>query len=328
MEQKNSMTFWWIFVIKLLIATITFYIWFSYNLQEIGYKDNRQSIDYINQFPTQELWFSANTGWEKDIDELLQELLDPMHPTSDIVPQDIHSQRFQIICAANRNICNKVFFVGQFSPYDQLIYFTAIVRIIGQTDRFLQAAGLPWVLWSLQTVTINKTGGNRRWWATWHTIVMNVEKIQTFPEFFDVFTHELGHVVDLGVLQWISRWQNQAFTEFWRVVFAADDPSIDYYTLSRRNESTRLASSRSEDFCSWYAMTNPFEDFAECFNLYMNHNAYFRSIAQNNQILTQKYNFIANILAWSFLFSASADLQRAQSRRLWWRPRDTTRMRQ
>jgi hypothetical protein len=63
-------------------------------------------------------------------------------------------------------------------------------------------------------------------------------------------------------------------------------------------------------------MTNPFEDFAECFNLYMNHNAYFRSIAQNNIILTQKYNFIANILGGSYLFAANSDLQRAQSRRV------------
>jgi len=60
--------------------------------------------------------------------------------------------------------------------------------------------------------------------------------------------------------------------------------------------------SQSEDFCSGYGMTNPFEDFAECFNLYLNHNSYFAYLAKNNNALADKYNFFANIFDGYYLF--------------------------
>jgi len=68
-----------------------------------------------------------------------------------------------------------------------------------------------------------------------------------------------------------------------------------YYTLSRESEKRRKAKAKKEDFCTIYAMSNPFEDFAECINLYLNHNNYFNTIKKSSTILDKKYNFIAQI---------------------------------
>ena len=42
-------------------------------------------------------------------------------------------------------------------------------------------------------------------------------------------------------------------------------------------------------------MTDPFEDFAECHNLYLTHNAIFREWAKKNLVMRKKYNFFANL---------------------------------
>ncbi|MDR0283164.1 MAG: hypothetical protein LBI53_08015 [Candidatus Peribacteria bacterium] len=58
-------------------------------------------------------------------------------------------------------------------------------------------------------------------------------------EYFQVLTHELGHIMDLGALQGVSRLKNAWFTEFGQVVFAVDDPSLEYYRYSRTSEKIR-----------------------------------------------------------------------------------------
>ncbi len=325
-QSKQSLRSW--FLIKFLITTIVFYIGFSYNTQK-----TLPSIQYTIEsdksvsIATTELWFSAQTGIEKEIDALLQQLFDPIHEVWDIVPQDRYAQRFQVICQAYINICNTMLFVGDFSSYEQLIYLVWAVRIIHHTNNFLLEAGQGSLIDALDRIQIHQTWGTRRWGATRNTIVLYTEHMRSYAEFFEVLTHEVWHIVDLGVLQWTNNQVDQNYTEFGRAVFYTDDISLEYYRLSRSNERTRLSWSQPQDFCSWYGMTNPFEDFAECFNLYMNHHTYFRHIAKQNTILAQKYNFLAAILNDAYLFSAPSDMQRLSSRTDNWRPRDTTRMR-
>ena len=72
-------------------------------------------------------------------------------------------------------------------------------------------------------------------------------------------------------------------------------------------------------------MTNPFEDFAECFNLYINHQNFFKIIAKGNSLLTKKYNFIATLLQGASLEKNTKDLEllkESKSRRPW----DTTKL--
>jgi len=43
-------------------------------------------------------------------------------------------------------------------------------------------------------------------------------------------------------------------------------------------------------------MTNVFEDFAETFNMYINHNYVFKQMAKESNVLQKKYNFLNKIL--------------------------------
>ncbi|MEI6775106.1 MAG: hypothetical protein WCL18_10475 [bacterium] len=72
-------------------------------------------------------------------------------------------------------------------------------------------------------------------------------------------------------------------------------------------------------------MSDPFEDFAECFNLYTNHNSFFRQIAKSNTILKDKYNLIAGIFDGKYISSRSQDLNLIKTNTTR-RPRDTTKL--
>jgi hypothetical protein len=48
-------------------------------------------------------------------------------------------------------------------------------------------------------------------------------------------------------------------------------------------------------------MSDPFEDFAECFNLYLNHNSFFKQIAKADKAMKQKYNYIAGLFAGNYI---------------------------
>jgi hypothetical protein len=62
--------------------------------------------------------------------------------------------------------------------------------------------------------------------------------------------------------------------------------------LSWRDEETQKYLAERKDFVSGYAMTDPFEDFAESFNFYVLHGADFRAIANESTVLAKKYDFL------------------------------------
>lgn len=126
---------------------------------------------------------------------------------------------------------------------------------------------------------------------------MNLDSISEMSEYRGVLTHEFGHVVDLGALQGKSKYKNSDYTEFGKVKFSIDDPSLEYYRYSREAEEIRKNSALKKDFCSGYGMTNPFEDFAECHNLYLNNASLFRQMAKESSVMKNKYNYLANLFA-------------------------------
>jgi hypothetical protein len=138
-------------------------------------------------------------------------------------------------------------------------------------------------------------------------------------EFWGVLTHEFGHIVDLGVLHGNSEIKNGNYTEFGKVKFAIDDPSLEYYKYSRLSENIRNQSVKKKDFCSGYGMTNPFEDFAECHNLYLNNKHLFKVMASETQVMKNKYNFFANLFGNQVLQEGNQELLYTERR-----PRDTT----
>jgi hypothetical protein len=136
-------------------------------------------------------------------------------------------------------------------------------------------------------------------------------------------THEVGHIIDLGALQGKSKTKHQLFTEFGKAVFTIDDPSLEYYEYSRQSETIRKSGVNKKDFCSGYGMSDPFEDFAECHNLYLNHQNVFQFLAQHNTSLRNKYNYLANLYGGNYFSNSSLTAEQVKAD---WRAWDTTRI--
>ena len=117
---------------------------------------------------------------------------------------------------------------------------------------------------------------------------------------------------------------NQYITEFGKLSFAIDDPSLEYYAFSRESEYQRKSIETKQSFCSIYGMTSPFEDFAECFQLYINHNDYFRYLAKDNNTLAKKYTFLNKLMKNKYLYKKLQNIHYKDDTQ--YRYRDTTRM--
>lgn len=105
-----------------------------------------------------------------------------------------------------------------------------------------------------------------------------------------VFIHEMGHLVDGTYLTGASL-AASGFMDF-DIPVAADDPSAMFYALTWDNEKQMKSGASYLDFVSLYAMTDPFEDFAETYTYYRLHGAEFRKLAEFNETLAQKYDFM------------------------------------
>jgi hypothetical protein len=72
-------------------------------------------------------------------------------------------------------------------------------------------------------------------------------------------------------------------------------------------------------------MSDPFEDFAECHNLYLNHHDYFRKLAMNNSTVKSKYNFMSNLYGGNYINDSEVKYENwSNSYRVW----DTTKIRE
>lgn len=174
---------------------------------------------------------------------------------------------------------------------------------------------------SIQTITINKEKSSSRWYSSHNSIVINYGDMSR-QEFKEVLTHELGHIIDLWVLHGYSSKKNEVFSEFEEFVFEEDDPSLMYYSLSRDWEDKKKAQSTKQDFCTTYGMSNPFEDFAECLNLYLYHHEYFSTLIAWNKILEKKYEYIAKIFGYQYIQWWKIDNNKSKN----YRYRDSTRI--
>jgi len=70
-------------------------------------------------------------------------------------------------------------------------------------------------------------------------------------------------------------------------------------------------------------MSDPFEDFAESFNMYLNHHNVFMVLAANDQILAEKYGYMQQLFRKRYLKSDIATASHMKDN-LDTRPWDTT----
>lgn len=217
--------------------------------------------------------------WEYNIHHISESTL---HTSPIILPEDTQGNR--------DNIGYRVVFSSGRDTIQQKQILEQTESIIKEIDNLLPTDQK--IRNSLHTITINNQSGKSRWYSSHSSIIINYGTMAT-QEFREVLTHELAHIIDLGIKTGINSEYDTKFTEFWEKVFKTDDPSLSYYTLSRDSEQKKHIWSKKEDFCSIYAMSNPFEDWAECVQLYINHYDYFSHIQQDNVVLHKKFNIIA-----------------------------------
>jgi hypothetical protein len=115
--------------------------------------------------------------------------------------------------------------------------------------------------------------------------------LEDSEEFLNVLIHELGHTVDLMYMEGTSSQGKSGFMDFSDPVWY-NDPSVRYYKMSWEDESTLKDAADRSDFVSGYAMTDPFEDFAETFAMYVQFGEVFRYIIDNGDSNTLRNKYL------------------------------------
>ena len=110
-------------------------------------------------------------------------------------------------------------------------------------------------------------------------------------EFISVLVHETGHNVDYGYLTHENTEERSAFRDGGHSIYITD-PSVDFYQISWEDEKTLKKTANNLDFVSGYAMTDPFEDFAETYTYYVLHNEDFKTLTASSPKLYAKYQFM------------------------------------
>ena len=250
--------------------------------------------------------------------QIISEALNWLHWSSEMYNEN---HLFQI-CSLNIKICNSIRFNWDFDLSQRLQYKAIIIYLINNYDSFINTSRN--ITSVLSSISINEQWW-RRWYAWHQSILMNTKSIPNNREFWEVFTHELWHIIDLWVLIWNWRRFNSEFTEFWRPRFYDNDPSINFYRISWINENTRKSVASRDDFVSWYSMTNPFEDFAESVNMYLNHYLLFKEMSNNSSSLRQKFVYMDRLFNWQYINTDRSNLQKLTNNPSW-RPWDSTKI--
>lgn len=230
--------------------------------------------------------------------------------------------KYKTACSWRQDLCDKVTYKN-ISDKNKYYYQSIMNLLFSRLDSFSQKS----ISTTIKYITIDGDKWDRRWYA-WRTkLYINPKDIASYREFLEVFTHELGHIVDLWVIKW-SDWAelDKNYTEFGDPSFAIDDKSLDFYKISWSNENTSYEDTSYKDFVSWYGMSNPFEDFAECQNMYINHKDVFAKMAESSSELQSKYDYMNELYNDKYIQNDDKNvtkLGKNPTRRPW----DTTRIR-
>lgn len=142
----------------------------------------------------------------------------------------------------------------------------------------------------LRELTLFYTNDGRRGLGGNSAIVLRCLNV-TDEELSSVLTHEIGHLVDGSLLTGGNGTDHSGFFDFGMEV-PTDDLSVLFYQLSWKNELAVKSDATELDFVSGYAMTDPFEDFAETYAYYRLHGAAFRELFESSVVLREKYEFM------------------------------------
>lgn len=315
-----------IFGIEVTLLSVMFLIWwFFLGIWNTPTQEVTQDHDTQKIYKTISLGPDSNTVSQEyaQADEFLVELSNGLLNTPWIQTAHNSAQWVDIekICGLFSSICNKTTWDGTYTADERLNYQWLLIHLIKQLDRRLVTdQSLESVL---SGIKLSAYQPDRRG-SAWHTHVrFNTSKIDSWNEFFQVSVHEMIHIIDLWVVQWRSVFRNSDFTEFGKTIRASNDPSIDFYQISRLNENTKKQTQWPEHFVSGYALKNIYEDKAETATFFLLYHDLFVEKAKTNPILKQKYNYINTLFGGSYLQSWQEYSTAYDTRKNYW---DVTRL--
>ncbi len=128
-------------------------------------------------------------------------------------------------------------------------------------------------------------------------------------EFMALLIHECGHVTDLGGLRGNDTRRPTNFFDGSTPIYG-NDPSVQFYQISWMTPKIIIPGLGDADFVSGYAMSDPFEDFAETFAYFALQRKEFARLATKNNVLKAKYDFMA-----TFVFADTPMIADGQSKR-------------
>lgn len=141
---------------------------------------------------------------------------------------------------------------------------------------------------AIHSLTLSFDPTIRRGLAGGNTLIIRCVNISE-KELAAVLVHEVGHVVDTGLLHASSSDKKTSFADRGQTVYSTD-PSVRLYSVSW--EDNRSFTGQSQDVVSGYSLSNPYEEFAETYVLYVLHGRLFKFYAGNNSALARKYRFM------------------------------------
>ncbi|MCD6109650.1 putative zinc-binding metallopeptidase [bacterium] len=122
------------------------------------------------------------------------------------------------------------------------------------------------------------------------TVILRCSNVSD-KELSSVLVHEMGHVVDTGLYTGNSWYGKSEFMDG-NIPIYNDDLSLRFYKITWENDKKLKKGAKESDFVSEYAMTDPFEDFAETYNFYILHGKQFREMTEFDRSLMRKYLFM------------------------------------
>lgn len=172
----------------------------------------------------------------------------------------------------------------------------------------------------LKNLTLFYTYDGRRGLSGNGAVVLRCLNV-TDEELSSVLMHEIGHLVDGSLLTGTQTSSPSSFYDF-GVPVMSNDTSVQFYSISWETELLRKKGSKILGFVSLYAMTDPFEDFAETYTYFRYHGVEFRKLLKTSEALRKKYEFMKNVVFGGQEFGI--DGIKKISVNYWQRPYDVT----
>lgn len=141
----------------------------------------------------------------------------------------------------------------------------------------------------LQHLTLYFAEG-RRGLGGGSTIILRCSDVDD-AELSSVLVHEMGHIVDTGVKTGNIWTGNSEFMDGSLPIYN-NDPSLRFYRISWLDDKTIKPEAEKTDFVTGYAMSDPYEDFAESYNYYILHGQQFKEMAKYDVELRRKYLYL------------------------------------